>query len=246
MKKSFSLLLTFFAFVTFTIAQVRTPAPSPSSKVTQMVGLTEVTIEYSRPSVKGRTIFGDLVPYGSLWRTGANAATKISFDKDVQVGGQDLKAGSYALITKPGKAEWAVMLFEHTSGNWGTYTKDDVKAAATVMVKPMDIGVNVESMLIDVNNITANSATIDLVWASTAVAIPLTVHTDKEVMASIDKVMAGPSQGDYYNAATYMRNAGKDLNVALEYMNKGISADNPRFWQLRQKSLLLADMGPKS
>ena len=246
MKKSISFLCMFFAVVAISFAQIKTPAPSPAAKLTQKVGLTEVTIEYSRPGVKDRKIFGGLLPFGEVWRTGANAATKITFDKDVQINGTDLKAGSYALLTKPGATEWEIMLFNYDSGRWTSYTKEGVTPVLSFKVKPQNIGLNVETLLIDVNNIRDDKATIDIVWENTAVAIPLSVNTDKEVMASIEKTMAGPAQRDYYTAAVYLHESGKDKQLALEYMNKGIPKDNPRYWQLRHKALLLADLGKKA
>ena len=239
-------MFLFLAIGAISFAQIKTPSPSPSSKVTQMVGLTEVTIEYSRPGVKDREIFGGLLPFGEVWRTGANSATKITFDKDVQINGTDLKAGSYALLTKPGETEWGIMLFTYESGSWSSYTKEGVTPVLSFTVKSQNIGVNVETLLIDVNNIRDDKASIDIVWEKTAVGIPLTVHTDKEVMAAIDKTMAGPSERDYYTAAVYLQNSGKNNQLALEYMNKGIPKDNPRYWQLRHKSLLLADLGKKA
>lgn len=117
MKKIF-LIACFVAFTLTTNAQITTPQPSPSQKIEQIVGLTKVTIEYSRPSMKGRKIFGDLVPYGQIWRTGANANTKITFDTDITIGNTTVKAGTYAIYTKPNKKTWEIMLYSDAS-NWG-------------------------------------------------------------------------------------------------------------------------------
>jgi len=141
-------------------AQLQTPAPSPMAKLTQMVGLTEVTIEYSRPGVKGREIFAEdgLVPYDKVWRTGANAATKFSFSEDVTLGGEALEAGEYAVLTKPGAEQWEVMLFPYESSNWGSYVDKD--PAAKFMAEPQAMDVMVESFLIDLNNLRSGSANI--------------------------------------------------------------------------------------
>ncbi len=227
-------------------AQVKTPAASPLSKVEQSVGMTDVSIEYSRPSAKDRTIFGDLVPYGKKWRTGANRATKISFSTDVNVGGVDLAAGKYALYSMPGEASWDIYFYTDTSGGGVPSDWDDEKVAASFSVKPSRSAMMVETMLINLNNLRNDGATIDICWENTVVSIPLSVPSDKLVMESIEKTMAGPSGNDYYNAARYYRESGKDLDKALTWMNKSLEMNGERFWTLRQKALLLADMGKKS
>lgn len=226
-------------------AQMRTPAASPSAMLKQTVGLTEVTIEYSRPSVKDRVIFAEngLEPYGKLWRTGANSATKITFSEDVQVGGQDLKAGAYAILTKLGKSEWEVNFYPHESTGFGTYVEKT--PAATVKAKVQNPGHKVESFTIDVNNLRNNGATIDISWENTMVSVPLTVHTDKQVMAQFKKMEEGPSAGEYYAMGNYMYESGQDLEKALAYVQKATKGDNPAFWQLHREALILGDLGRK-
>lgn len=243
MKK---LLSSLFALVAVSLvytaeAQIKTPAPSPSCKVEQTVGLTEVHIEYSRPSMKGRTVFGNLVPFGKNWRTGANAATKITFSKDVTVGGKALEAGSYALFTTPGEMNWDFHFFEHTTASSGGY--GDATPKVTVSTKPGKTGMNVETFLINIDNITDESATLSLVWENTRASIDIGVHTEKEAMASIEKTLAGPTTGDYYNAGSYLASKGKDLDKALMYIRKATSGDSPRFWQVRQEAEVLGKMG---
>jgi len=134
MKK---ILLSLFvvALSTNITAQLKTPAPSPSSKIEQKVGLTDVTVEYSRPSMKGRAVFGNLVPYGKLWRTGANQNTKVTFSDDVTIDGKTLKKGTYAVYTKPGKDAWEVLFYSDTN-NWGTPQNwDDAKVAVSTTAK---------------------------------------------------------------------------------------------------------------
>ena len=236
-------LLVFSLFSTAVSAQFNTPAPSPSAKLTQMVGLTEVTIEYSRPGVKDRTVFGDLLSYGTPWRTGANAATKVSFNKDVKVGGKDLERGDYALFSVPGASEWEVMFFKYDTPNAGGY--GDKEPVVTLKVKPGKTGRMIESMLIDINNLRNNSATIDVQWENTLVSIPLAVHTDKEVMASFKKMQEGPSASQYYAMGNFMFESGQDLNTALEYVRKATSTGEPRFWQVHREALILGKMGKK-
>nr|WP_321237529.1 DUF2911 domain-containing protein [uncultured Psychroserpens sp.] len=246
MKK---LLLVFavFAMSFAAYAQIETPAPSPLAKFEQKVGLTDITIEYSRPSVKGRTIFGDLEPFGGMWRTGANKNTTITFSDDVTIAGQDVKAGSYAMFTKLNSAEqWDVIFYSDTE-NWGTPREwDDSKVAATAKVDVAAIPFSVETLAIDINNITATGGTIDIIWEKSYVGIPFTVPTDKMVSAAIDKVMAGPSANDYYASAVYYLNAGKDVSKAKMWIDKAMSMiEKPGFWQVRQQSLIYAAAGDK-
>lgn len=243
MKKLLSVL---FAFVAVSLvytaeAQITTPSPSPSCKVEQKVGLTDVHLEYSRPSMKGRTIFGNLVPYGKKWRTGANAATKITFSKDVMVGGKELKAGSYALFTTPTAASWDFHFFTHTTNNSGGY--GDATPALTVSTTPEATGMNVESFLINIDNLRDDSATLSIIWANTRASVEIAVHTEKEAMASIEKTLAGPTSGDYYNAGTYLASKGKDLEKALGYIQKATKGDSPRFWQVKNEAEVLAKLG---
>jgi hypothetical protein len=246
MKKSLFLLLLSGWMTTVINAQLQTPAASPLGKVEQRVGLTDVSVEYSRPSKKGREIFGNVVPYDEIWRTGANAATKITFSEDVMVEGAEVKKGSYALLTKPGKTEWSIMLYPHNSANWSSYPDSDVQPVM-VTVKPvmMQEGMNVETFMIGFDDITNHGATLGLLWEKTYVPVSIKVNTDKAVEASIAKVMDGPSAGDYYSAANYYFTEKKDLNKALEWINKSIEKGNERYWVLRTKSLIQAELGDK-
>lgn len=152
------------------------PAPSQTQTLSQKVGMTDVSIVYSRPSMKERTIYAadGLVPFGKTWRTGANAATKLTFGDEVTLGGEELKAGDYALLTVPGESEWEVMVYPYESGNWNSYK--DKEAAASFKVEPFKMeGVSVETFLIEIGNVTDNSANIGLIWESTYVPIPLGV-----------------------------------------------------------------------
>lgn len=244
--KKLLLIALVFTFSFQVNAQVETPQPSPFSKLEQKVGLTDVTIEYSRPGVKGRTIFGGLEPFGTTWRTGANKNTIITFSDDVTIANKTLKAGSYAIFTKLNSAtQWDVVFYSDTD-NWGTPEKwDETKVAATAKVDVNAIPFNVETFTIDVNNITNNGATIDMIWEKSYVAIPFTVPTDNKVTATIDKVMNGPGAGDYYSSAVYYLNAGKDINKAKQWIDKAVdmTKDKPRFWYLRQASLIYAKAG---
>ncbi|MDO6518066.1 DUF2911 domain-containing protein [Zobellia uliginosa] len=246
MKKILFLASVMLASVTMQ-AQIATPAPSPASKLQQTVGLTEVTVEYSRPSMRGRTIFGGLLEYGKLWRTGANARTKVTFSDDVKVDGQELKAGSYALYTKPGKTSWEVFFYTEVDGGGTPKEWDDSKVAAKTTVQVYQLPVDIETFTITWDDLGTNTANLGLMWERTYVAVPVEFPTDSKVMASIEKTMAGsPKADDYYAAAVYYSSEGKDIKKASEWMDKAMSMiEEPAFWQLRQQSLIQAKSGDK-
>ena len=245
MKKLLLITLLFIASYALN-AQIETPQPSPFSKVEQKVGLTDVTIEYSRPGVKGRKIFGGLEQYGKVWRTGANKNTIITFSDDVVIAGQNVKAGSYAVFTLVNESSWEVMFYNDTN-NWGTPQKwDESKVVAKAKVEVIEIPFSIETLMIDINNIKNDGATIDIAWDNVYVSIPFTVPTDKTVSDAIEKTMNGPAASDYYAAAVYYLEEGKDINQAKIWMDKAMSmTEKPAFWQLRKQSLIYAKAGDK-
>jgi tetratricopeptide (TPR) repeat protein len=227
-------------------AQIETPQPSPFQKIEQKVGLTDVTLEYSRPSMRGRSIMGSLVPNDALWRTGANANTKITFSEDVEVGGKTLKAGSYAIYTKPGNTSWEVYFYSDANNSGLPKNWDDSKVAAQVSVQVYPIPMDIETFTMSFDDLTNDSALLGMMWEKTYVGVPIKFGTDKSVSASIDRVMAGPSGNDYYAAAVYYLEAGKDIKQAKTWIDKSMEkTKEPRFWQLRQKSLIYAKAGDK-
>ena len=159
------LLFVFVVAISVTAeAQIKTPAPSPSQKIEQKIGLTDVTLEYSRPSMRGREIYGGLVPYNELWRTGANANTKITFSDEVTIGETTLKAGTYAIYTKPGVESWDV-LFYSDSNNWGTPEKwDDTKVAAKISAPTFPMPMEVQSFTMTFDDLTGDSANLGFIW----------------------------------------------------------------------------------
>ena len=241
-----SFMLCFGWALTSVQAQVKTPAASPMAKMTQTVGLGEVSLEYSRPSKKGRDIFGSLVPYGEMWRTGANASTKVEFSDDVEVMGHPLKAGKYALYTIPGEATWTI-IFHKNLNHWGVggdkYNKAEDALRVTVKPVKMPEGVAIESFMMAIDMLTPNGAELEIMWDNVYVGIPFTVGTDKKVMASIDQTMAGPSAGDYFAAGRYMFESGKDVNKAYEMVKKANTMNPDKFWMVRLQSLIEAKMG---
>ncbi len=227
-------------------AQVKTPQASPKSTLSQVVGLTNVEIVYSRPSAKGRDVFNNLVPFGKLWRTGANENTTISFSDDVIVDGKKLPKGKYALYTNPRADNWEIIFYSDTN-NWGNpETWDETKVALKTTAKSEHSEKFVESLTIAINNLDNNFAHLEISWEKTLVAIKFEVPTQKTAMASIDKALAGPTAGDYYSSAQYLLQSNGDLTKGLTYIDKALelSKDKP-FYYYRLKSLIQAKQGDK-
>lgn len=238
----FCALVCFFAFVTESQAQLDMPAPSPSSKVSQAVGLGEVTVEYSRPSMKGRKIYGDLVPFGAIWRTGANASTKLTFSEDVMLEGNEVPAGTYSLYTMPGESEWTVMLHKNMGlllGDRYTMEEEQVRFTITPMT---DFPLEVETFTIGFDNVKPNSAELAMYWENTRAAVTITTEVDSKVMAQIEETLAGPSQNFYFNAATYYFENGKDINQAVDFIAKA-DPNAERFWMQTWKARIMEKAG---
>lgn len=229
-------------------AQITTPAPSPAAKVWQTVGLTEVTIDYSRPLKRDREIFGELVAYDKMWRTGANKNAIITTTDVLIFGTDSLKAGTYAIFTTPKKGKsWDVYFYSDTE-NWGTPEKWDedlvaVKTTATVSASPTVT----ESFTIGIENVSMDGAELSFSWDNTKAVVSFAVPTNDAVMASIDKMMNGPSAGDYYTAASYYLSQKMELKTALDYIDKAlVMKEKKPFWYLRKKALIQADLGEYS
>ena len=240
-------IFIFVVFLSFNmiIAQLKIPAASPKSKLVQSVGLTEITIEYSRPSIKNRNIFGSLVPYDKIWRTGADESTKISFSDDVLINSATLKAGKYSLYTIPNKNYWDIIFYRDIDV-WGVPRNwDEEKVVLKTRVDSYNLpeSINAETLQIFFDFLTNDSAVMAIIWDNTYVPVRITVPTTKNVMLKISEVLNNnPTFSDYYKAAVFMNDQKIDPKKALEYMQLAMdSNENPRFWQLRQYSLILAE-----
>jgi Protein of unknown function (DUF2911) len=248
MKKLFAPLsiLAILAFVTVSNAQIEMPQPSPGASLTQKVGMAEIKIEYSRPSMKGRKIMGEIVPFGDIWRTGANSPTKFTTSDSITIGGKGLAKGTYVVLTRPGKDSWEVIFNKNPAASAFNYTpeiqKDDV---VKVMGKPMTLPMSIENFTFNIGNITANSANIEMMWENTYVSVPFTNDVDGKVMAQIKSKLDGPSQAEYFAMSQYYFDNGKGNAEALDFVNKAV-AKGERFWMLRHKSLVQAKMGDKA
>ncbi len=239
------------AFIFFGVeAQISTPIPSPEGSVSSTVGLTDVTIDYYRPKMKGRQIFGSgeqyLEQYGSIWRTGANSGSKLTLSTDATIAGTNVKAGEYLIFTIPGENEWSFMLYSDPSigGNVSAY--DTEKEVLRATVKPTKLGRKIETLTFMISDISEDntSANIEMMWSDVSVKVPMTVNFDEQVMSEIAaKTKVNPT--NYVQAANYYYATGKDLNKALEWMNMYLANDNTKgqFWNIHLKAQILAKLG---
>lgn len=227
-------------------AQLKTPQASPKATVFQTVGLTDVEIVYSRPAARGRAVFGNLVPFGKIWRTGANENTTISFSEDAVIDGKTLPKGKYALYTIPKIESWEV-IFYSTTNNWGNpEVWNEANVVLRTTVKEEALPKPVETFTIGINNLTVDSAHLDMAWENSSVSMKFEVPTQKLTLANIEKVLAGPTSADYFSAAQYIYQTNGDNVKALAYMDKAMemSTDKP-YWYTRLKSLIQARAGDK-
>jgi hypothetical protein len=251
MKKTILTMLTACMFMGVE-AQISTPSASPAGSVYSKVGLTDVTIEYSRPKVKGRKIFGEgsdfLLPHGQLWRAGANAGSFLTLSTDVNIGGTDVKAGKYLIYATPGKDEWTFMLYSDLDlgGNVGSYDKANEVLSTTV--KANKLASSVEALTYNISDLSEDntSANIELAWADVSIKVPMKVSFDAQVMADIEaNTKVNPS--NYVAAANYYLNAGKDLNQALKWMDMYLATGEnaKQFWHIHTKARIQAKLGDK-
>ncbi len=241
MKNTFFISLLVFCQLSGS-AQINTPKLSPHCIITQELGFNEITVDYCRPSIRNRTIFGELVPYGMIWRTGANASTKIKIKEDVSFDGHDVPAGEYTLYTIPDKDEWTIII--HTiTGYWGV--GKDYKESDDLLrfkVKPMVLNKKIETMTIEFSDFYDNNCMLEIKWENTLVKFKIETFSDKKVMSEIDEKMKGVSQATYYQSAVYYLENGKDLKLALTWIDKALE-NNEKFWILNHKAQILNKLG---
>nr|WP_294862267.1 DUF2911 domain-containing protein [uncultured Fluviicola sp.] len=225
--------------------KITVPAPSPLQTVTQKFGLGEVTIEYSRPAVKGRKIFGDVVPYGKIWRTGANATTKITFTDEVKLEGNTVKPGTYGLYTIPNNDSWEVMLYKDLTlnGNVGDYKAEN--EVLRFKVKSIKIPMKMESLMINMGDISATEAKLTLLWENTVIAIKMSTDIDARVMQSIDESMKS-EKPEYFRAASYYFDNNKDMKQALTWATKATEENPTAFYMFNLKARIEYKLGDKA
>lgn len=242
-KLSLVLLFAAAACISSFAQELKLPALSPTAKVSQEFSTSSIDISYSRPSMRGRKIFGDLVAYNEVWRTGANSATKIKFGEDVTVGGQEVKAGEYALYTIPGKDQWEVILNKGV-GNWGQMGYDKKDDIVRLMVKAQTTAYETATFTINIGNITLSSCNIELMWEKTKVVIPVKANNQERLNAAIDKAINKPAV-PYFQAANYYFETGQDLNKAMEYVNKALGQNPNAFYMYSLKARIAQKQGDK-
>lgn len=223
---------------------LRTPAPSPTQNLRQDFGLSTVELSYSRPGMKNRKIFGDLVPFGKVWRTGANQATTITFGEDVMVGDKKVAAGKYGLLTIPDKDNWTVIITKQLDVTSPAAYKQD-QDVVRVPAKPVALPFSIETFTMTFDNVTSSAMNLGMLWDKTMVSIPIKVDIDTKIMAQIDNIMKADNR-PYFNAAMYYMQNDKDQAKALEWFDKAIQQDPKAFWAYHQRANLLAKMGKKN
>ncbi len=244
MKKLLLALVSLLSLNSVSQAQsVKMPAPSTSQTIKQEFALSSIELVYSRPNAKGRTVFGDLVPFGKMWRLGANAATKVTFGDDVKVGGMPVKAGSYVIYAIPTATEWEIVINKGLT-NWGIDGYKAEEDVARFKVKTMAMPMANETFTMQVANVMPASADIHIMWDKTAVAIPVVTEIDAKITAQIDKAMNIDSR-PYFQAASYYFEAGKDIDKALAWSTKAIELNPEAFWIMHLKAKILAKKGDK-
>ena len=249
MNNPFKLLFLALFFIGFSgfAQQIQMPQASPSAKIFQRVGLTDVTVDFSRPSTKGRKIFGELVPYGEVWRTGANGATILTFSTEVNMGGQKVPAGSYALYSIPGKTSWTIILSKNTK-LWGAIgykqEEDQVRFTAT----PSKTSKNYETFELSFNNLTDNSADLSIKWEQTRVDFKISTEVDPIVMADIKKQVIDTKSTNpslLYQAANYYFTNNKDNNQAYTWIKQSTDTD-PKYWTVHLRAKIELALGMKT
>lgn len=241
------LFVVFFAFNGLNAQQINMPQASPAAVVSQKMGLTDVSIEYSRPSMRGRKIFGELVPYGEVWRAGANAATILTFSTEVKIEGKSIPAGSYALYAIPGKSEWTIILSSNTKlwGAVGYSQEDDV---LRVKVKPGKTSQRYETLEINFVDMTDTGASVAIKWENTRVKFRIETEVDAIVMAQIKELVIDQqpkNPGLYYQAANYYFTNNKDMNLAYDWITKSVN-DDPKYWTMHLKAKIELALGKKT
>ncbi len=231
-------------------SQVRMPAPSPTQKITQEFGIGSIELTYSRPSIKGRSLFkdnSDLGPLGKLWRTGANAATRIVFTDKVMMGGKLLDTGAYVLYTIPGKEYWEIIINKglKNSGTDGYKESEDINR---FKVKAEKLGNEVETFTMQFGNVQAESCELQMMWGNTVVKVPMSVNVKDRIRVQVEKALSAetPNAGVYQSAATFYYEWDKDLNKALVNINKATQANPAAFWLFLLQAKIQRDLGDKA
>jgi hypothetical protein len=244
MKKILLSAIAVAGFVLLTTAQVKMPAPSPTQTIKQDFAIGTIELIYSRPSAKGRKIFGDLVPYNKLWRTGANGATKIIFTDAVEIGGKKLDSGTYVLYTIPGIDSWEVIINRGLE-NWGIDGYKKTEDVVRFTVPTMKMNNKLESFTMEFSDVKPETVSLDIKWEKTAVSIPIVASFKDKVRAQIEAAMKTDKK-PYWAAAQFYNEYDKNLPKALENTSKAIEENKEAFWMWIYKAKIQKEMGDKA
>lgn len=238
------LLLIAIGATNFTFAQtLNTPQPSTTQTIKQNFALSSIELSYSRPNMKGRKVIGELVPFGKVWRTGANQATTLTFGEDVTIGDKKVAAGKYGLVSIPGQDSWTLIITKQLDITSPAAYKEE-NDVVKVNVKPMMMKDKVETFTMQFANVKNNSCELHIMWENTAVALPISTDVDSKIMGQINNIMTKDNL-PYFNAAMYYMDNGKDLNQALIWFNKAAEQNPTAFWIHHQRANCLAKLGKK-
>ena len=231
------------ALFTADAQQLKTPAPSPSQTIRQEFGIGSIELSYSRPGMRGRTVFGDLVPFGQVWRTGANAATTLTFSDEVTIGGTKIPAGKYGLLSIPNKDNWTMIITKQLDVTSPAAYKQE-NDVVRVLVKPVSLSTPAESFTMQFANVKAASTDLQIMWGNVSVSLPITSDVESKVMAQINNAMNKDNR-PYFQSAMYYMETGKDLNQALAWFDKAVEQQPNAFWIHHQRANALAKLGKK-
>ncbi len=225
-------------------AQVKMPAPSPVQTLKQDFGMGNIELVYSRPSAKGRQVFGDLVPYGKLWRTGANAPTKIVFSDPVEFGGKKVDSGTYVLYAIPGEESWEIILNKGLK-NWGIDGYKESEDVVRVKVTPVKSKTSIETFTIEFANLKADNCDLEIKWEKTSASVHITTDIKEKLRAQIESALAGEKK-PYWQAAQFYNEYDKNLPKALENISKAVEGNPKAFWMWLYKARIQKEMGDKT
>lgn len=221
------------------------PSTNPPAVVKERVSATDIEVTYHRPSVKGRTIFGGLVPYGQVWRTGSDNATRISFSTAVRLNGTDIKAGTYELFSIPGEKEWTIIIHQDKS-QWGAYSYDPVNDVARIAAKPAPLSMPVENFTIAVSDIKSNSASLNFLWAKTLVPVRVDIDVRATAVPQVEAALKAEGRKPYFTAAMFYFENDLDINRAAELMALALEASPDHIGMLYRQALILAKKGDRA
>lgn len=243
LKKLFFCVSACAVIATADAQTLKTPQPSPTQTIKQDFGIGNIELSYSRPGMKGRKIFGDLVPYGKVWRTGANSATTLTFSDSVTIGGVKIAPGKYGLLTIPGKDQWTLIISKQTDVTSPAAYKQE-NDVVRVNAKPETTKDALETFTMQFANVKSTTADLQIMWDNVVVSLPIATNVESKIMAQINNLMNRDNR-PYYQAAMYYMETGKDLNQALVWLNKAIEQNPNAFYIYHQKANALARLGKK-